>query len=1252
MRRSLSALGFCVVLLLALSYLLLDRTQAKEDPIAALLELPAPPPPNPLAAAYRSRDKNFYDKFKPPSDDAPIEELLDYWKTRSDSYAALGANPSPSERTLERIKAEIEKNHDLLTTYVNIFPDGEESAKFMTNLLENEGAEGAYDKDERAAIHSWLKMHTALYSSELAKEAEGVRDSAEYLTSQDELLALTRVDFEKAEPIINRLYGDSTNRVSQVLAKWALYRHALDTNSIDVDRYRDELKAVVGDRSATPGMRDLALDALSKEKEWPGRDEWYFSLFDDETLIDLKVNGASYTGLTTLMYYVPDDKFTDRLLELLKSDNKAVRANAVRNLLLKLDGGKIEVVRALVPLLDDPSWAQNGASSRYTLVSKLGEVEVPESVPGLIRILDEKRSATVANANTMASNSAVPGVNVANMANTKLPALANTNSAYAASYTYEDENVYPLRSAAVTALGKQKDPRAVPALRRVLGQVEYYEQSAVVRAMIACKGFTVAEQLDGLELAAKSERATVDGQPLEDPLANLYRYSNSNAANVTGLYAQRRPPSAFELKAMVGRELLNIPEIPDDLARAVVDRIEELDKSNRPLADAFRKMALRWQSGIINSLMLRDLKNGRAGSEAIVKLLTDRKELREKQSPDVFELRNGTQTAAGILSCIAEDKPEAASLIENGSAEARSALLACARLVRLPLPLDKVAANLSSATPLLAKAAELYLESEDSAAARNIILARHPGEARILGATTAFFVDDQRGSTVETLYALFQSLGDNSLYNGWSGSGNDDEILKTEKALQEEVKKSADLVAVYSFDGNFVRIYKDKAVYSWAEDASRFRERPLAKNEFEELTAYIRENKLDELPPFLSCGGEYCLAKELVMLSRAGGRRVYMSGETHRVFEGLAKIFNDWRKTPGVLRYELSREVPGLEIVIAADNLHVETVWKEGSELRIAASDPAIRKRVSADIEAIAEDARAEDGAAEKAYQQQTAMAEKRKYEGFAWYRITERGAEPGAAQPAGASLIPPNDAIEPRPTAEGWKGRSASLEIRTSADGLYKVTAGHAVRIKRGAYQRAVVTANGRWVVASKGDEESGAVTELIRIDLLSGKEWPINTPENPNLVPTAYVPSLNRVLLTESTDYYDEEYEGAIADDSTPDDAAQDRMLLLDPATGAIQPVAGEFRPIAQQTFRQLQTAGRPDTAWAAIYDIARNVTEVGTYDMRNFTFRPVLRVPKIKFNSMSMYVDEPAGKVYFVYRGHLLSLPLAQKPAALVS
>jgi len=98
-----------------------------------------------------------------------------------------------------------------------------------------------------------------------------------------------------------------------------------------------------------------------------------------------------------------------------------------------------------------------------------------------------------------------------------------------------------------------------------------------------------------------------------------------------------------------------------------------------------------------------------------------------------------------------------------------------------------------------------------------------------------------------------------------------------------------------------------------------------------------------------------------------------------------------------------------------------------------------------------------------------------------------------------------------------------------------------------------------------------------------------------------------------------------------------------IVDAATGDTLELRGDMRPFGQQTFRPLQHSSKPGELWVAIPDSEKNATDVGTIDTRTFTFKPLLRVPKIKFDSMGMWVDEPREKIYFVYRGHLLSLPL---------
>lgn len=1246
MKRTISALALCSCLLVLLLTLFLPRTKAKTDILQTLLDLPAPPPPNPLVKGSRVRDKNFYDKKTPPPDDAPIEDLLEYWTNRTGEYygGRVRSMGEPSPQTVERLLNEASKDPRLLSGMLDVLPRDKTSAESIKNIYEQMRADKSFDKTERAGIKDWLKFNTPLYADELERVAAKTKDNAaNYIDNNDErtVLALTRQNFDLANPILSRMYADRSQPVTQVLATWALYRRALDTDSLsDIERYRSELMKMVENRNLPDGVRDKANDAITMEKDFPGRDDWTISLFEDETLVGM----PQYTMLTTLAINSDSEQLPTKFLDLLKkTNNPTVRAAAIRNLMLyfnrDLDPAvEKEIITSMLPLLEDPKWAKsdnNGALE--SLIDKLGQIEIPESVPGLIKALDEKPVRPVNNSNRPTNTSGAMA-NAANaMANAAAAVARAANAANAmsniATLPDDDEYVYNrMRTAAVNALAFQKDPRAVPALRRILPEGEVYQQTNVIRAILACKGFTVGEQLEGLEIAAKSLRGEMDGI--------------SNAANVaytgnTYVPPPRKPLSPVEIKKIVGESLMNQAEVTDDLARAVVERIGTLDKQNKPLAEAFRKMILRWQSPAINLLMLADLKRGAIESDAVVKLLAMRKDLREKQSTDVFGVRTGGPLAVGVAACLLEDQNDGINILDNADVATKTAFLACSRLIRMPLPVDKVAPLLASDKPQLAIAAERYLESEDSPAARNAVLSKHGGEARLLGATSAFFAEGKDETTSETLYALFASMGDNSLYNGWYGSGNDGDLAETEKRLREEVKKNEDLVAVYAYDRNYVRIYKDKVVFSWDEDDSRYRERKLEKHEFDELRAYIAQNKLDELPPFLNCGGEYCTATELVMLGKAGGRRLYINGETPKVIAGLEKYFADLKQTPAALKYTLSSSIPGLEIVIASDDLHAETVWKENGELRIAASLSAVRKKIESDIEKVDEESEPDDY--EETERKKTAIRDKHEYDGYSWYRITDNGAEPGAAQPNGVEYIPIRDGLSVPVDEQQWKARTTAFEIRGSEDGLFKIARSRATKILTGNYGSPVVSTNGRWVLLKKVDDEY--VTKIVRVDLMTGREYPVQLENYYGVYPSVFVPTLNKFLISRS--YEGEYYEGsAESDDTTQSDSDPENMFLVDPATGAVTPIAGEFRPLDQQTFRPLQSTGKPNEFWAAMPDDEKNETNVGIYETRTFSFKPLLKVPKIKFNSMDMYADEAGGKLYFVYRGHLLSLPLKRQ------
>ncbi len=566
MKRSITALGFCVSLLLLLSFFLFPPVKAKEDVLLTLLNLPAPPPPNPLVSGvYRERDQGFYDKKNPPKDDASIEDLLEYWRQQGNTYQDLRYSPEPTDAVHDRILREISKDPQLLAKYLRMLEKDPKDAELVKEIYDRESAGGDLSKEDLQAIRSWLTRNSPYYSNELARLASNVSDADDYVTNQADLLALVKVDFDKARPMIDRINGDSSLKTSRVLVKWALYRHALLTDSIgDIEQYRDELKAFVEDKTALPGMRDLAMDALVTEKEWSGRDDWYYSLLSDDTLADLRVNGQTYTGLTTLILVSPPEKYADKMIELLNSSNPILRGAAIRNLAAQLTDAGPEIIKAMLPWLDDPKWAFDAGDSRLAIVQKLSEYEIPESVPGLIKMLNEGQSQSASDgriANT-STNSMGRAANVmTSAANTP----AGTMPANAATIASGQRFVsYPYRSAAINALAKQKDGRAVPALRHILQEVEGYERSTVVGAILACGGFSVLEQLDALDTYARHERSGAD---------------NANAPNpfYYGANALRGPLTAVEIREILGQQLTQSTEISDELARAIVDRIETLD---------------------------------------------------------------------------------------------------------------------------------------------------------------------------------------------------------------------------------------------------------------------------------------------------------------------------------------------------------------------------------------------------------------------------------------------------------------------------------------------------------------------------------------------------------------------------------------------------------------------------------------------------------------------------------------------------
>jgi len=253
-----------------------------------------------------------------------------------------------------------------------------------------------------------------------------------------------------------------------------------------------------------------------------------------------------------------------------------------------------------------------------------------------------------------------------------------------------------------------------------------------MRYAIAEKGTRVAPAKDEVENADKEFD---EYRPPTDEVAETVNYDDPHDHGV-----RESKLTEEGLKFLVGSQLVSIDDPDEALIRATVDRIGALDPREPIVAHALRKVILGWNGAAVNSLIMRDTRAGKLDADAILKLLSIRKELREKQMTDVAELRGGVPAAKAIGTCLLEDKGDYDSIVTSGPDAAKIALFACARLIRAELPLAKVVPNLKSPNKVLALAAERYLESEDSHEARAALMALYPNQAKILGATTVFSV--------------------------------------------------------------------------------------------------------------------------------------------------------------------------------------------------------------------------------------------------------------------------------------------------------------------------------------------------------------------------------------------------------------------------------------------------------------------------------------------------------------------------------
>ncbi len=762
--------------------------------IAQLLEHPAPPPPQikelaDIQAAFGGSALEYsHTNPADPGDDAPIKLLMEYWETQFRQET----NRKPSEKVQHRFLQAVEEEPDFSFWVIEYLPNNAEAHTLVKRVLDqrNTPEYQYYPRDvTHRRLRDWLMTHSEFLRDELVQGAKNIKVDNADLEGGQYLEGLAKLDWQTANPLLEN-HAKSFSPHIAALAAGLLHKHAVESNeATQIKKFRELLKEIVANRQAPAGARQQAIKSLL-DVEWDGRNDWYLSLFSDETLIQAK---DGYSNLFPLAVPVKNkpDLWVPVVSKLIGNNNPIIHNAAVSCLIqFTRKNTREDVLVLLLPWLSNPGWASVGDESgiklkrrdnndnrteanslRIDIVEGLKRIKISEAVPSLLWIIQN-----------------------------------------------DSERI---RSQAAEVLEWYHPTEIVPVLRAALVKNEDYSTYSVMKAFIACGGLTDEEKIAALETCATKSKFEISERRGK---RHLYFRGDGNSTGEE-----------------IGKIISESKYASEELAGKAILHWKKLQIEKPEVANNFWTIIQRWEFPSIDSAIAEQLSSGNANLETLLLALQRRQLLRVNASSRLQLMMDQKGYVVGIGAVVLGDGAKAEEIIKGKDSAAQIALLACARMVRERLSVDSLAEFLNSKDKQLYLAAERYLESEDSAESRNLIHARHQGEALILGAN----------------------------YNFDPHPKYREEWKKWESKLHEVVKKNpvteiyAHYEVYYSDTSPFrtdssvsVIIRGDSAEIIKSHIKGREEYRKLTSDELQQLRVLIDEVNFDTLPPWIYLVGE------------------------------------------------------------------------------------------------------------------------------------------------------------------------------------------------------------------------------------------------------------------------------------------------------------------------------------------------------------------------------------------------------------
>lgn len=1040
----------------------------------------------------------------------------------------------------------------------------------------------------RRKTRHWLMTQAGLFREELKKEAELYFATPDDAERRASFDAHLKLEPTEAKALLVRHAAAASPAASPAARCVALLRlHALHDGQEET--WRKALQALVTSE-APAEIRAAALARLTKV-EWSEKTSWVLDLFKDPAL----------GGVKEIPFRDLEDPTQVALYPLGGNNEEEPLAKIVK---AKPDFW----VPKIIPLVGNANPAVHDNAVRCLAQFHL-QNKREDALRALLPWLSNPRWAL--NEEHEGRLRLLQSVDMVNLPES-VPGLR---------WVLKHDTAFMRRTAA-SALAHYQVAEVVPVVRELAAQESnLLDCQQLVSALLELKGVPLDEQVQGVE-QLEAQLLTQEGrEALEEEDKPFLPVEKKK-----GLDPARRMPVALGAVLCSGGMFQT-----EALAHALAERRVKLRTSNPQLANALEARISLWNTPTSRQLLMDRLRAGRMEapwlarlfkqdppkSEAelaafVVPLAAKTESARPLPMTALRSLKDLPENTSAVVALLLEDEGRMHAILSGKNAEAQAMLLACARLQRAALPLAAVGALLDSKHSLCARGAVLYLEAEDSPEARALVLAHFKGEAKILGAHW-----------------------NHDPANVWTG-----EMYRTQEKLRKrvmEAKRPREIHALLSegaWGGEgqvWLEIEDGKASLFHDQGHERLGTRLLTDAELAEFRAYVTQQRVEELPPLdtlVMDGVQY----EYLHLTAEGGRRVFMNnpgsfaeqGEkppedrNDSVYVCLVKLFEKLVKDKSKLSvgYQNADEVKGLRIVIPKEQQRVQAVMQREGLLMVNTRGPGDDESRWTAVTA--------DGAAlpEKAV------------EGPA-LNLLNRGF-PKTFEVRVDLAKPPW-----RSAAAGGGHVATATRKEDGMNGLWLCRDKQEPElIAAGSFSSPITSLDGQWVMAYRWENTNPEeVKGFVRIRLSTRELIPLNLPEADMMGVQGRLPDSGKILLSRERQTYEPK--------AGPE---KKEYQLLDPATGGLERVTGEFRPLEDETWRALQPTGEPHVVWAAVpwLDQKSNQwsTHIGRYDLRTFKFTQVINIPRLYFTSMDFWVDQEKRLVYLAEGLDLLSFPLPEE------